>query len=239
MGLEKCIIKNLIERGESMYKILVIDDDEQMLDFIKDILENEGHQVKTSSKPEDFLLYDELNNYDLIILDVMMPGIDGFTFYSEVREVVNTPVIFLSAADAENSMIKGLNLGAEDYLTKPFSNKLLLAKIKNILTRRGKSISNKYKTHGMVVDIMDRTVSIEDRALDLSRTEFEIIAILSRQMDKVFTHEELHHRILEFDAESELRVITQYIYQVRKKLKHYGKFPIKSVWGVGYKWIKD
>lgn len=222
-----------------MYKILVLDDEVEMLEFIKDILETKGYSVYTSGKPEDVLLYDELNSFDLIILDVMMPGIDGFTFFKEVREVVQTPVMFLSAADTESSMIKGLNLGAEDYLTKPFSTKLLLAKISNILMRQKKAVVNRYKTHGILIDHLDRTASIEGETVDLSKTEFDIIAILSLQMDKVFTHEELHHRLLEFDSESEIRVITQYIYQVRKKLKQYGKFPIKSVWGVGYKWIKD
>ncbi len=222
-----------------MKKILIIDDEPEMLEFLEDLLTTKGYDVAISDNPRDMLIYDDLNNYDLIILDVMMPEMNGFDYFKEVKNFTHTPIVFLTASDSEDSIIKGLSLGAEDYLLKPFSSKFLIAKINNILARKDKKLESNYTSHGIEIDMINRSAKIGNEELDLTKTEFMLLTTLSSMQEKTFTHEELHQRLLEYDTDTEIRVVTQYIYQLRSKLKKYGVYPIKNIWGVGYKWIAE
>ena len=184
-------------------KILVIDDDLKILRLIKNILEKNSYVVETRNSVEDINLCDFIG-FDLILLDIMMP-VSGIDICSSIRSQIQTPIIFITAKNLEEDIVEAIGIGADDFITKPFGMKELVARVD------GNSIS-------------------------LSRREFDLLYLLFTYQTKIFSVEELYEYLYPQSSEVQYRSITEYIYQIRQKLKPYGIDPIKTLWGGGYKW---
>ena len=221
-----------------MKKILAVDDEKAILDLIYNILTKEGYDVTTicgidELKEEVFL------GYDLIILDIIMPNINGYEICKKLYNVVDCPIIFLTAKVEEDDMIKGLVLGSNDYITKPFKIREFVARVNAQIRFRKKSLKMESKTitiSGVTFKFDEKAIYIGSDKLNLSSREYEICELLALNRNKVFTKEDIYNNVYDIDSNTLLRSISEYIYQIRKKLSSYGINSISTIWGVGYKW---
>ncbi|MGO1470180.1 MAG: response regulator transcription factor [Tissierella sp.] len=219
-----------------MKKILIIDDNIDFVLTLKDLLESKGYKVDYFLDTEDIEDYIVLNKYDLILLDVMLKSVTGFNFLKVIREEVIRPVIFLSAKNTKSDILKGLKIGGDDYITKPFDNDLLLAKINSHLRRESYNRKEVIQFKDIRIHRNSLEVKVKEKVLNFSKSEFDIIWLLANNLDKTFTKEEIFNSIYGIDSYSEIRVVVQYIYQIRVKFREYHIDPIENIWGVGYKW---
>lgn len=219
-----------------MEKILVIDDDKKILDIIREVLEKENYNVETKTSVSN-LNISEFEGYDLILLDIMLPFFDGFEILKEIKKFISCPVIFLSAKSNEDAKVKGLLCGADDYITKPFSIKELVARIRVALRRSKKEGGSRIVVNDLVFDLETNTVVFDDEIIVFTRNEFRICKILIQNQGQVFSKNSLYEILYDLDADTQVRTITEYIYSIRQKFKKYGKDPIKTIWGIGYKWV--
>jgi two-component system response regulator ResD len=217
-------------------KILVVDDDENVTEILSLYLKKENFKVITANNGIKAL--DKVESYDpaLIILDIMMPEMDGIEVVKKLREKTQIPVIFLSAKSEEFDRILGLELGADDYVTKPFSPREVVTRVKVILKRvnNKNNLSNKknIKYPDLVIDHLNRKVKVKNKVIDLSPKEYELLLLLVKHPQQVFSREKLYDRIWGIDSFGDLRSVDVHINWIRNKLKlDY----IKTVWGVGYK----
>jgi len=226
-------------------RILVVDDEREIADLVALYLQNEGFAVEVFYEGEAALARIRETAFDLALLDVMLPGVDGFTLCRKLREQYNYPVIMLTARDAELDKINGLTLGADDYITKPFRPLELVARAKAQLRRYkrynaapGQSRSDLLLHKGLCLDIATHECTLNERALDLTPTEFAILRILCEAGGKVVSAEELFHAIWQDEYYTKANnTITVHIRHLREKLGDTADRPqyIKTVWGVGYK----
>lgn len=219
-----------------MKKILIIDDNIDFVLTLKDLLESKGYKVDYFLDTEDIEDYIVLNKYDLILLDVMLKSVTGFNFLKVIREEVIRPVIFLSAKNTKSDILKGLKIGGDDYITKPFDNDLLLAKINSHLRRESYNRKEVIQFKDIRIHRNSLEVKVKEKVLNFSKSEFDIIWLLANNLDKTFTKEEIFNSIYGIDSYSEIRVVVQHIYQIRVKFREYHIDPIENIWGVGYKW---
>lgn len=218
-----------------MSKILVVDDDIKILELLKEILIQEKYEVETKEYLENFNL-EEFEGFDLILLDIMMPLFDGFEILKRIKYVISCPVIFLSAKSSEDVKVKGLMEGADDYITKPFSKKELIARIKVALRRNSNLRDNKVIIDDLVFDLDSNSVFLDNGIVILTKNEFRICKILIQNRGQTFSKDMLYDYLYDLDTDTQLRTITEYIYSIRKKFKQFGKDPIKTLWGIGYRW---
>lgn len=222
------------------YKILVVDDEQAILDMLKLQLEFENYMVYTANNADEAL--EKLScSPDIILLDINMNGMNGLDLCIAVREFVSCPIIFLTARVSEQDKINGLMAGGDDYITKPFSVNELLARLSAHLRREKRSrTKTRYRfSEELVIDYSDRSVYIKGRRIELSRKEFEIIQLLSRNAGQVFDREKIYERIWGIDGNGDSSVIKEHIRKIRSKFaEHTEKTYITTVWGVGYKWTK-
>lgn len=224
-----------------METILVIDDESDIVMIIKDILESNGYKVLTAYNGFDGI---ELSKKkpDLIILDIMMPDMNGFSVCDAIRDNVSCPILFLSAKDSEADKIKGLAIGGDDYITKPFSLKELVIRVKAHL-RREKRSTNKENSDflqfkDLKIDLKGMVVTAKGYDIGLTKREFEIVELLSLYPGQVFSKEQIYEKIWGFDAIGDNSTVTEHIKKIRFKISamdednHY----ITTVWGIGYKW---
>jgi two-component system phosphate regulon response regulator PhoB len=219
--------------------ILVIEDEKDILELITFNLKNDGFNVITSIDGEEGLEKTRLYNPDLILLDIMLPGINGFQFCSSIRtskKLKDIPVIILTALGDEKNIVKGLEKGADDYITKPFSNKVLLARIKNVLKRNKRSTNhaNDIKIGGITIRLQQRDVKIDNQVINLTYTEFQILHLLMSHPGWVFTRYQIINKIREDNYSVTDRSVDFQIVGLRKKLKSKGKL-IHTIRGVGYR----
>ena len=219
--------------------ILVIEDEKDILELITFNLKNDGFNVITSIDGEEGLEKTRLYNPDLILLDIMLPGINGFQFCSSIRtskKLKDIPVIILTALGDEKNIVKGLEKGADDYITKPFSNKVLLARIKNVLKRNKRSTNhaNDIKLSGITIRLQQRDVKIDNQVINLTYTEFQILHLLMSHPGWVFTRYQIINKIREDNYSVTDRSVDFQIVGLRKKLKSKGKL-IHTIRGVGYR----
>ena len=219
--------------------ILVIEDEKDILELITFNLKNDGFNVITSIDGEEGLEKTRLYNPDLILLDIMLPGINGFQFCSSIRtskKLKDIPVIILTALGDEKNIVKGLEKGADDYITKPFSNKVLLARIKNVLKRNKRSTNhaNDIKISGITIRLQQRDVKIDNQVINLTYTEFQILHLLMSHPGWVFTRYQIINKIREDNYSVTDRSVDFQIVGLRKKLKSKGKL-IHTIRGVGYR----
>ena len=221
-----------------MKTILVIDDERNIVDLLRLYLEKEGWAVLAAGNGEDGLALHLRHEPDLVILDLMLPRIDGFEVCRELRRRGDTPILMLTARDDDVDSIVGLELGADDYVTKPFNPRALIARVKAILrrtegtTRGGRPI----EVGTLRVDPRRREASVGDRRLELRAREFDLLAALAREAGAVLTRDALLERVWGTDFPGETRTVDVHIGEVRRKLGDDGP-PIETVRGFGYRLV--
>lgn len=222
------------------HKILIIDDEEMILTMMKKCLEAENFLVYTANNAKKAL---ELMSVapDIILLDINMPEMDGLELCQFVREHISCPIIFLTARVTEQDVIKGLSVGGDDYITKPFRVDELLARILAHLRReeRKNNADNLKFDEELIIDYNSRMLFLGKRQLDFSNKEFEIIRLLSQNVGIVFDRETIYEKLWGYDGEGDSIVVKEHIRKIRNKMANYTeKNYIETVWGVGYRWIK-
>ena len=218
-----------------MAKILAVDDDVAILHMIETILNKDGHLVTTASSPLEINM-EKVNLYDLILLDIMMPGTDGFVLCSKIRKLVDCPILFLTAKTEEISLVNGLSLGADDYICKPFGVMELRARIAAHLRREHREHSVRIITGRVCFQLSFKQMLVDDREISLTKAEYEICEFLAKNRGQVFSKEQILEQVFGFDSESNDSTITTHIKNIRTKLSDFHYMPIKTVWGIGYKW---
>lgn len=217
-------------------RILVVEDEPEMQTILQHGLREEGHSVIVSSEGHDALSIASNYPFDMIVLDVMLPGLDGFAIARKLRMAhVSTPILMLTAKDSIQDMVRGLDVGADDYLTKPFSFELLLARLR-ALTRRGKDARPPVLEVGSLrLDPAAHDVTRNGRSISLSRTEFVLLELLMRRPGQVMTRELIQDTLWGFDRSVESNTIDAFIRLLRNKINSKGELPlIHTVRGVGY-----
>ena len=218
-----------------MAKILAVDDDTAILDMIGNILNKDGHLVTKVSNPLEINM-EKLNLYDLILLDIMMPGVDGFELCSKIRELVDCPILFLTAKTEENSLVNGLALGADDYIFKPFGVMELRARITAHLRREHREHSVRMVLGRSCFNLSLKQMLVDNKEIPFTKAEYEICEFLAKNRGQVFSKEQILEQVFGFDSESSDSTIITHIKNIRTKLSNYNCMPIKTVWGIGYKW---
>ena len=227
-------------------RILIVDDEIEIADLIELYLKNENYAVFKFYSASDALSCIDSSELDLAILDVMLPGTDGFSICRHIREKHTYPVIMLTAKDSETDKITGLSLGADDYITKPFRPLEMVARVKAQLRRYKRynllrtddAPSNVISHAGLMMNIETHECTLDDMPLDLTPTEFSILQILMENRGKVISSEDLFHQIWRDEYYSKRNnTITVHIRHLREKLHDSAERPkyIKTVWGVGYR----
>jgi len=220
-------------------QILIVDDEQQMLDLIALYLSPLGYHCKKINSAIDALLYLESNPVDLILLDLMMPDMDGWEACIEIKKYWDTPIIMLTARTDKKDVVKGLNTGADDYISKPFDGEELVARIEAVLRRKGNR-SELIEFDGLVLDQESFDLQYQTKNIPLTPKEFALMKLFLQNLNKVFTRDHLIHSIWGHGVETEDRTIDSHIRNLRDKLRKAG-FPseeyLLTVWGVGYKWI--
>ena len=216
---------------------MVVDDEQDLCEILKFNLETEGYQVATAYSAEE-ALEKNLTRFDLLLLDVMMGGMDGFAMAERLKsnpETAHVPIIFLTAKTDENDKVNGLNLGADDYIAKPFSIREVMARVRAVLRRSGeKSVGQQIlKFRGLEVNLDKKTVSIDGEDIPFSKTEFELLALLLRERGHVFSRQELINRIWPKDVLVLDRTVDVNITRMRKKIKDYAHHIVTRL-GYGY-----
>lgn len=222
--------------GECM-KILVVEDDKNLNNSICEMLGNMA-EVVPSYDGEDALFQAEQDIYDLIILDVMLPHIDGFTILSEVRKFSNCPILMLTAKDTINNKVEGLRLGADDYMTKPFYRDELLARVEALLRRYNNNFQGlQLVFKDMKFDVVHKSVTINDKKVDIFGKMYDILEYLVRNKEIIIPKEQLFNRIWGFDSDTIWSVVEVYVSNLRKILKDYDYSSyLKTLRNVGYMW---
>ena len=228
-----------------MSKILIIDDETDLVMLLEDELKAKGHEVLTAYDGQKGI---ELSRKqpDLIILDIMMPGMDGFEVCRAIRDDVLCPVIFLSARQSETDKIRGLTLGGDDYITKPFGLQELMAKIEADLRRERRSQymnaenkRSKLYFEKLCLDMRERTVRDDGKDIELTKREYDIVELLALHAGQVFSREQIYEKIWGFDSEGNSSTVVDRIKKIRAKFSAAAdKEYISTVWGIGYKWNK-
>lgn len=220
------------------YRILVVDDEDDLCEILKFNLENEGYWVDTANSAEEALKMD-LTSYDLLLLDVMMGEISGFKMarmMKQNKDTANIPIIFITAKDTENDTITGFNLGADDYISKPFSLREVILRVKAVLRRTG-SVQNDNEERltykGLVIDIPKKKVTINDEEISLTKKEFEILLFLLQNQGRVFSREDILARVWHDEVYVLDRTIDVNITRLRKKIGEYGQRIVTRL-GYGY-----
>src|SRR5699024_11343458 len=217
-----------------MTNILVVDDDIYITRLIENIFKKD---YTVYSINELLIIFElDLQNYYLILLDIMMKDMDGFEICKNIRELVDIPIIFLTAKVMEEDIVKGLSIGADDYITKPFNIKELRARVQAHLRREHRDRKNSFTSGDLRFIINSKICKYKDKEIDFTKSEYEIVEFLALNSSQVFTKDKILEKTLGYDSESDESAIVEHIKNIRKKLKQYGLEPIKTVWGVGYKW---
>ena len=221
------------------YRILVVDDEEDLCEILKFNLENEGYEVDTANSAEEALKMN-ISSYHLLLLDVMMGEISGFkmaNILKKDKQTAQVPIIFITAKDTENDTVTGFNLGADDYISKPFSLREVIARVKAVLRRTATSdmekVPEQLSYQSLVIDITKKKVSIDGEEVPLTKKEFEILFLLLQNKGRVFSREDILSRIWSDEVYVLDRTIDVNITRLRKKIGIYGKRIVTRL-GYGY-----
>jgi len=217
-----------------MAVVLVAEDQKEMQTIISDIMTRGGHVCIVADDGIDAVTIMKNNPVDLIILDIMMPYLDGFTVCKLTREIYDIPIIFLTAKSTENDKLKGYEYGADDYVTKPFSPKLLLAKVNALLRRTGTVPKDSLHFGEIILQPSSHTVSVNGSMIDLTHKEFELLRFFMQNRNQVFTREQLLNRIWGYDFEGNTRTVDTHIKTLRQKLGQEGRHIVTLIRS-GYK----
>ena len=218
-----------------MTEILVIDDDKGILEVIRKSLSREGYMVTALDEPMK-LDYDKLGRYRLILLDVMMPGIDGFSLCRRIRDRVDCPIIFLTARTEEKDLMEGLGIGGDDYITKPFGIGELRARVAAHLRRESREKKHAICIGEIRFSLQEKKLYCQDAEIALTKGEYTICEYLALNRGQVFSKERILEHVFGFDGECNSSAITEHVKNIRAKLQKFGINPIETVWGIGYRW---
>lgn len=218
--------------------VLIIEDESRIREMVKEYLENEGFQVDEAENGMLGLEKFKENKYSIILLDVMLPGLDGWTVCREIRRDSDVPVIMLTARGEEYDKLFGFELGADDYVSKPFSPKELVARMKAVL-KRGKlplsgSNSSVFQYKDLTVNLDSRKVTLEGATVDMTPKEFDLLSFFVGNTDRVFTREQLLNKVWGYEFGGDYRTVDTHVKMLRESLGEYRSL-IVTVWGVGYK----
>lgn len=227
-------------------KVLIIEDEQDIARIIRDFINKNGYEATIINDGKNVLSLIELLNPEYIILDIMLPDIDGIELCRQIREIYNTPILILSARGTDTDKVLGFGFGADDYMTKPFSLSELLARM-NAHFRRYESMVNKQEDESLLqvgdilIDKKAYTVRVENRDISLSAKEFEILFYLIKHKNQVFSKMQLLDAIWGYTTYGDENTITVYIRRIREKIEVNPSNPkyIRTVWGVGYKFSED
>ena len=217
-------------------KILIVDDESRMRKLIRDFLEREGYQIlEASDGIEAMDIFYKEKNIDLIILDVMMPRMDGWQVCKEVREYSKVPIMMLTARAEEQNELKGFELGVDEYVAKPFSPKILVARVGALLKRvRNVEDNVELSAGGIVINKSAHLVTIDGEIIDLSVKEFELLAYFVENQKLALSREKILNNVWNYDYFGDARTIDTHVKKLRSKLGEKGNY-IKTIWGMGYK----
>ena len=226
-----------------MSRILIIEDEESIAELEKDYLELSGFEVEIENDGADGLEKALGEDFDLIILDLMLPGIDGFEICKRFREKKNTPIIMVSAKKEDIDKIRGLGLGADDYITKPFNPLEVIARVKAHMARYERLISSGLPANdiieirGLKIDKTARRVWINGEEKNFTTKEFDLLTFLAEHPNHVFTKEELFNKIWDMESIGDIATVTVHIKKIREKIEFNTAKPqyIETIWGVGYR----
>ena len=226
-----------------MSKILIIEDEEAIAELEKDYLELSGFDVEVSNDGEEGLAKALAEDYNLIILDLMLPGVDGFEICRKVRDDKNTPIIMVSAKKDDIDKIRGLGLGADDYMTKPFSPSELVARVKAHLARYERLIGSATEANkiieirGLKIDTTARRVWVNGEEKAFTTKEFDLLTFLAGHPNHVYTKDEMFSEIWDMESIGDIATVTVHIKKIREKIEMDTSNPqyIETIWGVGYR----
>ena len=224
-------------------KVLVVDDEKLIVKGIKYSLEQDGMEVSCAYDGREALDLIKANNYDIILLDVMLPEMDGYTVCQQVREFSDVPIIMITAKSEDMDKILGLDYGADDYMTKPFSPSELVARVKAHLARYDRLVGNGKKENdvveirGIKIDKTARRVWVNGEEKQFTTKEFDLLTFLAENPNRVFTKEELFREIWDMESIGDIATVTVHIKKIREKIEFNTAKPqyIETIWGVGYR----
>ena len=218
-----------------MFKILVGDDEKSIREVIRTYAEFEGHEVVEAVDGLDAIDKVKEEDFDVIVMDIMMPRLDGFSSYKEIKKIKNIPVLMLSARSEEYDKLFGFEIGIDDYVTKPFSPKELMARLNVIVNRNNKVEENKtMEFEGLKIDLDGRVVFVDDEMIDLTPKEYDLLVYMVKNKNIALSRDKLLNQVWGYDFYGEDRTVDTHIKMLRNSIKEYRKFII-TVRGVGYK----
>ena len=219
--------------------ILVVDDDPNIAQLVKLYLEKEGYEVSVETRGDDAVAAFQKNPPNLMLLDIMLPGMDGWQVCRAIRQTSNIPIIMLSAKDETFDKVLGLELGADDYITKPFEGKELVARVKAVLRRSAPTEPEKdtLSFPGLTISLEKYEVHFQGKIVEMPPKELEVLYFLASHQNRVFTREQLLEQVWGFDFFGDSRTVDVHIKRLREKLQDSEAlgWQIRTVWGVGYK----
>lgn len=226
-----------------MSKILIIEDEEAIADLERDYLEIAGFEVEIENTGDVGLARALSTDFDLIILDLMLPGMDGFEICRRIRDKKNVPIIMVSAKKDDIDKIRGLGLGADDYMTKPFSPSELVARVKAHMARYERLVNSNIQENdvieirGLKIDRTARRVWVDGDERNLTTKEFDLLTFLAQNPNHVYTKEELFREIWDMESIGDIATVTVHIKKIREKIEKQSSKPqyIETIWGVGYR----
>ena len=219
-------------------KILIVDDEQGIRSIIKEYCEEMGYETEEAESGKQALEKLKIKDFDLMVLDIMMPEMDGYTMLKECPKSRRIPTIVLSARAEEYDKLAGFDLGIDDYVTKPFSPKELIARIKAITNRINHEISDNYKYQTLEVNFLSHTIKINEQIIEVTPKEFEILTYLIHNKNIAISREQLLSNVWGYDYYGDDRTVDTHIKMLRNNLKEY-RNNIQTVRGIGYKYVED
>lgn len=221
-----------------LVKVLLVDDEKRMLDLLELYLRAHKYKSKKALSAKEALSYLEEETFDIVLIDIMMPEINGWDLCRTIRKNSDVPIIMVTAREQKEDIVKGLKLGADDYITKPFDEEELLARIEALLRRS--STANKIEVNGLLWNEDEFELSYNNKLIKLTPKEFTMLGYLMKKPNQVYTREQLIELIWGYESQTDGRTVDSHVRNIRDKIRQVG-FPIEdyflTVWGLGYKWV--
>ncbi|MCP3793907.1 response regulator transcription factor [Paenibacillus sp. CH40] len=218
-----------------MANLLAVDDEPAVLALLQNILQKDGHVVTVVSDSPQVLTM-QLGAFDLILLDVMMPTMDGFTLCREIRSKIDCPILFLTAKSMENDVMLWLGEGADDYIVKPFGAGELRARINAHLRRENRERRNVFCIGEVHFNLSGKEITVQNVVVPFTKSEYEICKFLALNWGQVFPKEQIYEAVFGLDGDSDSATIVEHIKNIRAKLGKVEVSPVETVWGIGYRW---